>query len=66
MRTRFPEITVALLEQTGKPMAQISLVRQALQRAGHNDEAHEFTNLAFETEEAALIIDLARQYVTVV
>lgn len=65
MSARFPDITVALLEQSGKPMAQISLVRQALQRAGHDGEAREFTNLAFETDEAALI-DLARRYVTVV
>ena len=65
MSARFPEITVALLEQTGKPMAQISLVRQALQRAGYNDEAREFTNLAFDTDEAELI-GLARCYVTVV
>lgn len=65
MSTRFPEITVALLEQTGKPIAQISLVRQALQKAGHDDAAREFTNVAFDTEEAALI-DLACRYVTVV
>lgn len=65
MSARFPDITVALLEQTGKPMAQISLVRQALQRAGYDDEAREFTTLAFDTEEVALI-DLARRYVTVV
>jgi hypothetical protein len=65
MSAQFPDITVALLEQTGKPIAQISLVRQALQKAGHANEAREFTELAFETEEAALL-ELARRYVTVV
>ncbi len=65
MNARFPEITVAALEQTGKPVAQIALVRQALQKAGHDDVAREFTNLAFDTEEDALM-DLARLYVTVV
>ena len=65
MRTRFPEITVALLEQAGKPVAQISLVRQALQKAGHETVAREFTERAFAAEEEELI-DLARQYVTVV
>ena len=65
MSAQFPDITVALLEQMGKPVAQISLVRQALQKAGHENIAREFTELAFETEEEALL-DLARRYVTVV
>ena len=48
-----------------KFMAQVSLLRQALQKAGHNDEVREFANIAFDTDEAALI-SLARRYVTVV
>lgn len=65
MSAQFPDVTVALLEQTGKPIAQISLVRQALQKAGHETEAREFTEHAFGTEEEALL-ELARRYVTVV
>ena len=65
MKARYPDIAVALYEQTGKPVAQIALVRQALQKAGHDDEAREFTNLAFASDEDALI-NLARLYVTVV
>jgi Tfp pilus assembly pilus retraction ATPase PilT len=51
MHTRFPDITVSLLEQDGKPVAQISMVRRALQNAGHEQEAREFTDRAFTAEE---------------
>lgn len=64
MNTQFPDIIVSLLEQAGKPVAQISMVRRALQNAGHDQVAREFTNLAFAAEEAE-IMDLARQFVTV-
>lgn len=65
MNTRFPDITVSLLEQAGKPVAQISMVRSALQKAGHDKVAREFTELAFEAEEDE-IVGLARRFVTVV
>lgn len=65
MSPRFPDITVSLLEQAGKPVAQISMVRGALQKAGHDQVAREFTDLAFAAEEDE-IVDLARQFVTVV
>jgi hypothetical protein len=65
MPVRFPEITVSLLEQAGKPVAQIALVRRALQKAGHDDVAREFTSLAFAGEEDD-IVPLACQFVTVV
>ena len=65
MRARFPEITVSLLEQVGKPVAQIAMVRRALQNAGHDGVAREFTELAFAAE-ADEIVALARQFVTVV
>ncbi len=65
MSARFPDITVALIEQAGKPVAQISMVRRALQKAGHSQVAREFTDLAFDAEEDE-ILDLARQFVTVV
>lgn len=61
---RHPEITVELIEQAGKPVAQLSLVRRALQRAGHQASAQEFTTLAFQAEEDELL-DLAGRYVTV-
>jgi hypothetical protein len=65
MHPRFPDIVVSLLEQAGKPMAQIAMVRRALQNAGHEPVAREFTDLAFATEEAE-IVALARQFVTVI
>ena len=65
MSTRFPDITVSLLEQAGKPVAQISMVRRALQKAGYDQVAREFTDLAFAAEEDE-IVELARQFVTVV
>ena len=65
MSTRFPEITVALLEQAGKPVAQIAMVRRALQTAGQEQAAREFTELAFAAE-ADEIVALARQFVSVV
>ncbi len=65
MSTRFPDITVALLEQAGKPVAQIAMVRRALQNAGHDQVAREFTELAFAAEEDE-IVALARQFVSVV
>jgi hypothetical protein len=65
MSTRFPDITVSLLEQAGKPMAQIAMVRRALQNAGHDQAAREFTDLAFAAE-ADEIVALARQFVTVI
>ena len=65
MNTRFPDITVSLLEQAGKPMAQIAMVRRALQNAGHDQVAREFTDLAFAAE-ADEIVALARQFVTVI
>lgn len=61
---RHPEITVELIEQAGKPVAQLSLVRKALQTAGHQASAQEFTTLAFQAEEDE-ILDLARKFVTV-
>lgn len=65
MTARFPDITVSLLEQAGKPVAQIAMVRRALQNAGHDQVARQFTELAFaaETDE---IVALARRFVTVV
>ncbi len=65
MSTRFPDITVSLLEQAGKPVAQIAMVRRALQNAGHDKVAREFTDLAFGAEEDE-IVELARQFVIVV
>lgn len=62
---RHPEITVELIEQAGKPVAQLSLVRRALQQAGHQESAQEFTTLAFQAEEDELL-PLAGKYVTVV
>ncbi len=62
---RHPEIIVELLEQAGKPVAQLSLVRRTLQKAGYPDSAQEFTTLAFQVEEHELL-DLARKFVTVV
>ncbi len=65
MSPRFPDITVSLLEQAGKPVAQIAMVRRALQNAGHDQVAREFTDLAFVAEEDE-IVELARQFVSVV
>jgi hypothetical protein len=65
MSTRFPDITVSLLEQAGKPVAQIAMVRRALQNAGHEQVARDFTDLAFAADEDD-ILELARQFVTVV
>jgi hypothetical protein len=65
MSTRFPDITVSLLEQAGKPVAQIAMVRRALQNAGHEQVARDFTDLAFAADEDD-ILELARQFVTVI
>ncbi|PON16813.1 hypothetical protein C2W62_16435 [Candidatus Entotheonella serta] len=65
MSPRFPDITVSLLEQAGKPVAQIAMVRRALQNAGHDQVVCEFTDLAFVAEEDE-IVELARQFVSVV
>lgn len=65
MNTRFPDITVSLLEQAGKPVAQIAMVRRALQHAGHDQVAREFTELAFAAEEDE-IVELARDRKSVV
>ena len=61
---RHPEIIVELIEQAGKPVAQLSLVRRALQKAGHPTSAQEFTTLAFQAEEDELL-ELAGRFVTV-
>lgn len=61
---RFPGITVHLEEQAGAPVAMVALVRRALQKAGEDEAAAEFTRLGLGASEDE-IVPLARRYVRV-
>ncbi len=58
-----PHITVHLSEQKDRPVASIALVRRALQKAGHGEDALKFSReaMAGEIED---IWPIARKYVT--
>ncbi len=61
---KHPEIVVELTPQRGRSLATIALVRRALQKAGHGDEARQWADQALASEPDALL-NLARNYVTV-
>ena len=63
--TLHPELEVDLSGLDTRPVTKIAMVRRALQKAGFNDHAREFSNeaLGLEHEE---IVPMARRFVTVV
>ena len=65
MTPRFPEISAELSAYYDKPIGFTAAVRRALQRAGHRDEAKEFTEKAFAASSAEEVLAIAREYINV-
>lgn len=60
-----PDVVVDLRGQLAKPVACLAMVRRALQKAGHGDDAVRFTNEAFASSNEELV-EVASRFVTVV
>lgn len=61
---KFPELEAEVSPYADKPMGVTAFVRRTLQKAGHREEAAEFTRRAFQASEETLL-DLAREYITI-
>ncbi len=61
---QFPQIEVDIRPYLDKPMAVMALVRRALQKAGHQRQAGQFTERALASDPESLL-QVAEIYVTV-
>ncbi len=61
---RYPEVVVDLTGQLDKPVACVAMVRRSLQRAGLDEAARSFTDLALATANEDFLA-LAQSWVTV-